>query len=106
MEAQDMQILALGRRQPESAMAPEEAQQHLLAEIHGVWELYAQGICRELYSRAGIPGSAVLLLECESAEAAQAALATLPLVRLGVIGFDLIPLAPFTNLSRLFGAAS
>lgn len=106
-----MQILALGRRQAESAMAPEEAQQHLLAEIRGVWDLYAQGICRELYSRVGIPGSAVLLLECESTEAAQAALATLPLVRLGVIdfgviGFDLIPLAPFTNLSRLFGAAS
>src|SRR5258708_23643700 len=103
MEAQDMQILALSRRQAESAMAPEEAQEHVLAEIRGVWELYAQGICRELYSRVGIPGSAVLLLECESAEAAQA---TLPLVRLGMIGFDLIPLAPFTNLSRLFGAAS
>jgi hypothetical protein len=41
-----------------------------------------------------------------SIEAAKEALATLPFAQLHLIDFDLIPLAPFTGLSRLFQAAT
>ena len=37
-------------------------------------------------------------------EDAKEALATLPFVQLHLIDFDLIPLAPFTGLARLFQA--
>ncbi len=51
----------------------EELQQYRMAEIQAVWELYAQGICRELYAqgicrelyaRADQPGDAVLMVAC------------------------------------------
>jgi len=99
-----MKILVLPRRR---AGAPVEAfQPHVAAEIQAVWDLYAQGICREFYARADQPGPAVLTLECASIEAAQAALATLPMVELGLLELDLVPLAPFTHLNQLFQAAS
>src|SRR5207302_11167420 len=68
--------------------------------------LYAQGICREFYTRANEPGRVVLMFESASIEAAKEALATIPFAQLHLIDFDLIPLAPFTGLSRLFQAAS
>jgi len=69
-----------------------------------VWELYSRGICREFYTRANEPGRVVLMLESASEETAREALATLPFVQLHLIDFDLIPLAPFTGLARLFQA--
>ncbi len=38
--------------------------------------------------------------------AAKEALATLPFAQLHLIDFDVIPLAPFTGLARLFQAAT
>src|SRR6266487_1626568 len=73
-------------------------------EIQAVWELYAQGICREFYTRANEPGRVVLMFESASVEAAKEALATLPFARLHLIDFDVIPLAPFTGLALLFQA--
>ena len=43
------------------------------------------------------------MLECESLDAAQQALATLPLVQNGLIRFELIPLRPYPGFARLFG---
>ncbi len=45
------------------------------------------------------------MFECASMEAAKEALAGLPFVQLELIDFDLIPLAPFTGLTRLFQVA-
>jgi hypothetical protein len=45
------------------------------------------------------------MFESESVEAAKEVIATLPFAKLHLIDFDLIPLAPFTGLSRLFQAA-
>jgi hypothetical protein len=45
------------------------------------------------------------MLECASVGAASDALATLPFARLHLIEFDVIPLAPFMGLTRLFQAA-
>jgi hypothetical protein len=87
---------------PIEGVTREELLQHAPAEIRAVWDLYEQGICREFYTRANEPGRVVLMFECATLEAAKEALATLPFAQLHLIDFDLIPLAPFTGLSRLF----
>src|SRR5579864_5214710 len=99
-----MKILVLPK--PIEGVPREELLQHAAAEIQAVWELYAQGICREFYTRANEPGRVVMMFECVTVEAAKEALATLPFARLHLIDFDLIPLAPFKGLARLFQAAS
>ncbi|HEX9038898.1 MAG TPA: hypothetical protein VF808_18090 [Ktedonobacterales bacterium] len=79
---------------------------HRAAEIQAVWEMYAQGICREFYGRADAPGTVLLMLERDTVEAARDALATLPFARLNLIDFDIYPLTPFVGLRELFQAAS
>jgi hypothetical protein len=44
----------------------------------------------------------VLVLECASVEEARDALDTLPLVKTGLIAFDLIPLRAYPGFARLF----
>ena len=44
----------------------------------------------------------VLFLECEDVAEARAILAALPLVKVGLIEFDVIPLMPYPGFSRLF----
>ena len=97
-----MKILVMPK--PIEGVSREELLQHSAEEIQAVWQLYAQGICREFYSRANEAGRVVLMFESESIEAAKEALATLPFVKLHLIDFDLIPLAPFNGLVRLFQA--
>jgi muconolactone delta-isomerase len=74
---------------------------HLRAEARRAWELVQSGALRELYFRADQP-DAVLIFECESVEAARDLLDTLPLVRAGLLRFELIPLAPYPGFARLF----
>ena len=49
-----MKILVMPK--PIEGVPREELLQHAAAEIQAVWELYAQGICREFYTRANEPG--------------------------------------------------
>jgi hypothetical protein len=44
-----------------------------------------------------------LILECRDADEAHQVLSRLPLVRAGLIAFDVIPLIPYPGFSRLFG---
>ena len=99
-----MKILVLPK--PIEGVSREEMLSHADAEIQAVWQLYAQGICREFYTRANEPGRVVLMFESESVEAAKEALATLPFAQLHLIDFDVIPLAPFMGLARLFQAST
>ena len=96
-----MKIVVLAQRRPEVTV--ETMRPHFKAEIEAVWGLYTQGIVRDFYARADQGGPAVLMLESESVDSARQALAKLPLVEMGMLDLDLIPLAPFTNLSQLFG---
>lgn len=98
-----MKILVLPK--PRDGVARESMLEHADAEIRAVWQLYAQGVCREFYARATEPGRVVMMFESASVQAAADALATLPFVRLGLIDVDVIPLAPFEGLTRLFQAA-
>jgi hypothetical protein len=95
-----MKIFVLARRHGEVRV--EAIRPHIKAELEAVWRLYAQGVVREFYSRADQGGPAVLSVESDSVEAARQALGALPLVAMGLLDLELIPLAPFNNLSQLF----
>ena len=95
-----MKIVVLAQRR--AGIDVETMRPHFKAEIEAVWGLYAQGVVRDFYARADQGGPAVLMLESETVASARQALAKLPLVEMGMLDLDLIPLAPFTNLSQLF----
>ncbi|HEX6816904.1 MAG TPA: hypothetical protein VF120_00905 [Ktedonobacterales bacterium] len=99
-----MQILVVPQRRKDVPV--ERLLPYAKAEIQAVWDLYAQGICHEFYARADQAGAAVLKVEASRIEAAKDALATLPLVHMNLIDLELIPLAPFTHLTRLFPSES
>jgi hypothetical protein len=99
-----MQILVMPRLHQGAQV--EELQKYRRAEIQAVWDLYVQGICRQIYARADQPGSAIFIIESESVESAREILKALPLVQLNFLDLDMIPLAPFTHLQSLFQAAS
>ena len=42
------------------------------------------------------------MMECDSVEEAKKALGTLPLVKAGLISFELTPLVPYPGFARLF----
>src|SRR5260221_12964880 len=97
-----MKILVLPK--PIEGVSREELLSHAAAEIQAVWILYNHAASTEIYTRANEPGRVVLMFESASVEAAKEALATLPFAQLHLIDFDVIPLAPFTGLTRLFQA--
>lgn len=93
-----MRILALARDIPGT---PPEASPHLDAEALRVWELHQAGLLREIYFRAS-RRDAVLLLECAGEAEARDVLASLPLVRKGLITFEVVPLVPCDGFPRRF----
>ena len=94
-----MKILALERDKPDAM--DQDFAPHLKAEAARAYELYQQGVLRELYFHRE-EHTAVLILETESLEAARSVLDTLPLVKVGLIHFELIPLVPYSGFERLF----
>jgi hypothetical protein len=94
-----MKILAMEKETP--GRQPDEFARHLKSEAMRVWSLYQSGFVREIYFRQD-RSEAVLILECDSAAAAQQLLDTLPLVQAGLISFDVVPLIPYTGFARLF----
>jgi muconolactone delta-isomerase len=95
-----MKILAIERELP--GATAEAFRPHLKAEARRAWELVQAGVFREMYFRAD-EAIAVLILECQDADEAQAVLGTLPLVQAGLITFDVMPLIPYPGFARLFG---
>ena len=71
------------------------------AEAAKVWEFYQAGVFRELYFRQD-RSDAILVLECADVAEANQVFNTLPLVKEGLITFDIIPLIPYPGFSRLF----
>lgn len=97
-----MKVLAIEREVP--GVAGDAFESHLQAEAARVWELYQAGVIREIYFRQDRP-DAVLVLECEDVEEARGVLQALPLVKEGLIAFEIIPLRPYPGFARLFGEA-
>jgi hypothetical protein len=79
---------------------------HFKAEVEEVWNLYAQGVIREFYTRADQGGPAILMIESETVETAQQALQSLPMVENKMLNLEMIPLAPFKSLTHLFETAA
>ncbi len=94
-----MKILAIEHELPGATAG--QFQAYLQDEALQAWRLYQAGVIRELYFRAD-QNTAVLVLECKDVAEAEAVLAALPLVKAGLIEFDLIPLMPYPGFSRLF----
>ena len=95
-----MKILAMEKEI--AGVTAEKFTSHLKkAEAAKVWELVQAGVFRELYFRQD-RSDAVLVLECADVAEANQVLNTLPLVKEGLITFDIIPLIPYPGFSRLF----
>jgi hypothetical protein len=85
----------------ESSIAKaEDFQPYLRDEAQHVWDLQQQGIVREAHFRAD-QHTAVLVLECRDLSHAQILASEFPLVRQGLIRFEIIPLIPYSGFSRL-----
>lgn len=94
-----MKILAIDRFLP--GVTAEDVYPHIKEEAARAWELYTEGVFREIYFRKDRPG-AVLILECKDVEEAREVLNSLPLVKTNLIEFDIIPLGAFMPFSALF----
>ena len=94
-----MKILAIEREK--EGVTKEDFTPYMKAEATQAYELYQAGIIREIYFRQDEP-IAVLMLECASMGEAKEALDSLPLVKAGLITFDLMPLKPYPGFARLF----
>jgi len=95
-----MKVLALEKDRV--GADPAASAPHLHAEARAVWELTQRGIIREIYFRE-TRSAAVIVLEVDSAQHAREALDQLPLVRAGLIEFEVIGLRPYPGFSRLMG---
>src|ERR1019366_3298297 len=95
-----MKILALEKEVP-GVNDGQFTDDTLKAEARKAWELYQSGVLRELYFTAD-KDEAVLVLKCESADEARRQLSELPLMRAGLIDFQVIPLVAYPGFARLF----
>lgn len=94
-----MQFVALSRRLP--GTTPEQLAAHAADEALVAHQLLSEGVIRSIHMCPDRPGSMVTL-ECASLADAQAALARLPMVRDGLIAFDVSRLLPYTGYAALF----
>ena len=81
---------------PEDRFVP-----HLKAESQRAWELHAAGVFRSMHARKDMRGVVGMMEAADLAEA-QKAIDSLPLVQIGVLKVDIIPLGPYVGYERLF----
>lgn len=94
-----MKVLAL--EVEKKGLSKENFKPFLEQEAAMFWEFKQKDIIREIYFNANTH-CAVIILEAPSDSHASEILKHLPLVRKGLIDFDLIPLSPYDGFSRLF----
>ncbi len=93
-----MKVLALEREIPDKTN--KDFEPHLKDEALAVLKLQSDDIIREIYFRAD-NSEAVLVLEVNDTDEAKEVLNKLPLVKNGLIKFDIIPLKPYPGFNRL-----
>lgn len=71
----------------------------LINEAYRAYELFQEGIIREIYFNEF--ESAIIILECADKEEAEKVLGTLPLVQAGFIRFEVMELNPYPGFSRI-----
>jgi len=95
-----MQILAISKLN--EGVTLDKLGPFLEQEVKHTLESYLEGKIRNFWMKVGCPG-VVFMLEAETTEEAECMLEDLPLVKSGLIGFDLIPLQPMKPLGTLIG---
>lgn len=94
-----MKIIALEKEI--NTARPIDFRKSAKAEAKALWELYLNGIVREIYFKKD-ESLAVLILEARNKQSANRELNKLPFVNKRLIKFDLIPLRPYPGFQRLF----
>lgn len=89
-----MKIVVIATRadRPDEEFAP-----HLEAEAKMALKMLADDFIREIYSRTDGQG-AVLVIEAGSADEVTSRLGELPLVKAGLISFEIYPVAPYRGI--------
>ncbi len=95
-----MKILAIAKVDPQTTLG--KIQPHLEAEVKHAWKLYKEGTVREMYNCQDRRMGVVFVLECGSVDEARQILEELPFVREKFIGFEIIPLGPFSYFETLY----
>ena len=90
-----------GLARPSAEVTWEDLVPHMQIEAAHVWALYEQGVLRDAWMRTDALG-AVYVLEAAPADAASL-LSQQPMVRHGLVEFEIVPVGPYTPLSLLFG---
>ncbi|HTD38812.1 MAG TPA: muconolactone Delta-isomerase family protein [Candidatus Limnocylindrales bacterium] len=93
------QFIAVCRRAHGRFAESDFTQELLDAEAEQARRLYAQGVFRQMWAHRS-PAGAIVLIEAESREAVDAALATLPLAQRDMLDIEVLTLGPY----RGFGA--
>src|ERR1041385_7502511 len=93
-----MKIFAVDRILPTAT--EENIRGVVIREALHIWMLYTKDIVRETYFRKDRPG-VILVLEAENAAEAKKVLSTFPMVKAGVIDFDIIPVGHFVPFGTL-----
>ncbi|HEU4717616.1 MAG TPA: superoxide dismutase [Bacteroidia bacterium] len=94
-----MKIYAIDRILPTAT--EEKIRGVVIREALHTWILYSKELIREVYFRKDRPG-VIIALECANVEEARNILSTFPMVRSGVIDFDIIPVGHFVPFGTLF----
>lgn len=92
-----MKILAIEKELEDADWSA--AKEILDDEARHVYELYLSGFLREIYFND--EHCAVLMLECENKERATELLNSFPLVKNGLIRFEVTTLNPYTGYERI-----
>jgi hypothetical protein len=92
-----MKLLAIEKEI--TAVNWDEENEVLINEAYQVYHLFQEGIIREIYFNEN--ENAIILLECSSKEEGYEVLSTLPLVKAGLISFNITELHPYTGFDRI-----
>jgi hypothetical protein len=84
-----------------AGLTPVESVAGSKAEATSVWELYRDGVIREISFRTD-RRDVVILLDAEDIAGARAALDSLPFVAAGAVTFELVGLQPYDGWALLF----
>ena len=94
-----MQFLVIARIA--EGISPDKALPYVKPEAEKVWEYYAADVVRSIHYIADMSG-AVLTLEADSLETAQAIVAKFPMAEHNILNFEILSLKPYTGLEALF----
>jgi hypothetical protein len=95
-----VKVLAIGHAQ--TGIRWEHIYPYVGEEARSVWELYESDQVREFYLRADHRPGVVLVFESDDVNEAERLVAALPIVKAGLLNFEVIPLRPYIGIRELF----